>query len=247
MEYDEFMSVAVSGCIGQVIHLDNSGPQTWDSSRTTCVDVQLLDCEVFKRVTGLDPPKPPISAMEYRERGYLYHERSNNETSELNTMFSDVRPVNQIDKERLRTRISEDAIKQLEMVVGISKIEGNSQETRGFRHRRTLEGEVGRALQNPNLKKELRDMEGPRIERFPLTVPERRRTWGPEDESSEDESSEDGRMEDGMAEDGRVEKRNTGDKDEGRESTLYRWVRKVFGRIPRVVVVRRSGKVKRAN
>lgn len=237
MEYDEFMSVAVSGCIGQVIHLDHSGPQTWDSSRTTCLDIQLLDCEVFKRVTGLDPPEPPISAMEYRERGYPYHERSNVETSELNTMFADVRTVNRIDKERLRTRIPEDAIKQLEMAVAVSKIQSNSQESRGFRHRRMLEGEVEKALQNPNLKRELRGMEGPRIERFPLTLPERRRTWGPEDESSED----------GRTEDGRVENQNTRDKDEGRESTLYRWLREVFRRIPRVVVVKRSGKLKRAN
>ena len=54
-----------------------------------------------------------------------------------------------------------------------------------------LEGEVEKGLQNPNLKRELRGMEGPRNERFPLTLPERRRTWGPEDESSEDGRTED--------------------------------------------------------
>lgn len=63
------MALTAGGLIRQAIHHDDYDPESWDRSSTLMFNVQILNAKVFEKVTGLAPPKCPISAKTYFTHG----------------------------------------------------------------------------------------------------------------------------------------------------------------------------------
>lgn len=62
------MNVAAGGKIKQVIKPDDY-PRKWLVEKTTVFNVQILNTEVYRTITGCSPPKPVIDAATYSSYG----------------------------------------------------------------------------------------------------------------------------------------------------------------------------------
>lgn len=53
----------------QKIYPDPHGIDVWDQTNRRVVDVHLVNSRDFRRITGADPPSPPIDARTYTQYG----------------------------------------------------------------------------------------------------------------------------------------------------------------------------------
>lgn len=67
------MAIAPGGLIDQSIVEDPYTASGWDSKRTIMFNVQILSSDVFQTVTGLEPPKTPVTARTYAEHGLPFY------------------------------------------------------------------------------------------------------------------------------------------------------------------------------
>ncbi len=51
---------------------DNSTKESWDANRTVTFNVQILNSQAFRTVTGFHAPSTPISAQTYADVGQPY-------------------------------------------------------------------------------------------------------------------------------------------------------------------------------
>lgn len=91
------MSVAPGGLIKQCILEDRFPAESWDRQATVFFNVQILNSELFRSVTGLAPPKSPISAKTYADLGLPYYEIWE-ETSSVKGDFEGIKSVKAMDK-----------------------------------------------------------------------------------------------------------------------------------------------------
>lgn len=91
------MGVAPGGLIKQCILSDTAPASIWEATRTICFNVQILSSEVFAEVTGMDPPKTPITAKDYAEKGLPFY-KLYNETSTVKGNFDGIKSVTTLDK-----------------------------------------------------------------------------------------------------------------------------------------------------
>ena len=63
------MGIAAGGLIKQSIVEDPYPADKWDRDRTITFNVQILNSEMFRLVTGLNPPVSPIEAKAYAKYG----------------------------------------------------------------------------------------------------------------------------------------------------------------------------------
>lgn len=66
------MSLAVGGRIRQTIIRDTSKKEDWDSDSTVVFNVQIVNSELFKQVTGSSPPPTLVTASQYAANGQPY-------------------------------------------------------------------------------------------------------------------------------------------------------------------------------
>ena len=92
------MGVAPGGLIEQFILEDHFPADSWDRQATVFVNVQILNSERFRSVTGLAPPKSPISAKTYADLGLPYYKIWKEETSSVKGDFKRIKSVKAIDK-----------------------------------------------------------------------------------------------------------------------------------------------------
>ena len=59
------MGLAAGGKMKQKLYRDPHGLDTWDHSATTRVFVHIVNSELFREITGEEPPSTPITAKEY--------------------------------------------------------------------------------------------------------------------------------------------------------------------------------------
>lgn len=67
------MGIAAGGFIKQCILGDCYPADRWNREGTVYINVQILNSQVFRSVTGLAPPKSPISAKTYADLGLPFY------------------------------------------------------------------------------------------------------------------------------------------------------------------------------
>ena len=90
------MGIAAGGLIKQCILPDNNPASIWDTDRSIGFNVQILNSDLFHRVTGMNPPDTPISAATYAEQGFPFFQIWN-ETSNIKGDFKTVKSIKTID------------------------------------------------------------------------------------------------------------------------------------------------------
>ena len=85
--------------IKQCVLEDTHSASIWDTDRQISFNVQILNSELFRQVTGLAPPDIPISAETYSSHGLPFFDIYN-ETSEVEGDFKGIKPVVAMDKEK---------------------------------------------------------------------------------------------------------------------------------------------------
>ena len=63
------MSIAPGGLIEQFIKSDESKTSNWDPDNSIVFNVQILNTEAFRQVTGMMPRETHISAATYAHQG----------------------------------------------------------------------------------------------------------------------------------------------------------------------------------
>ena len=91
------LSVAPGGLIKQCILEDHFPADSWDSQATVFFNVQILNSKLFRSVTGLAPPKSPISAKTYADLGLPYY-KIWDETSSVKGDFEGIKSVKAMDR-----------------------------------------------------------------------------------------------------------------------------------------------------
>ena len=95
------MGIAPGGLIKQCILSDNYPPSIWEPERGIGFNVQVLNSELFRQVTDMDPPDTPITAATYAEQGLPFFEIYD-ETSTIKGDFAGVNSVKAIDKAKAK-------------------------------------------------------------------------------------------------------------------------------------------------
>lgn len=92
------MGVAAGGKITQVIKKDRTKEDKWHKDISIVFNVQILNSNMFKEVTGRAPPSTPVSARIYAQHGYPFF-KLYEESSDVKGDFSTVKSVAEIDNE----------------------------------------------------------------------------------------------------------------------------------------------------
>ena len=91
------IGIAAGGLVKQCILPDPYPASDWDVPRSISFNVQVLNSEHFRQVTGFDPPNTPVTAATYASKGLpffdIYNEKSN-----IKGDFKAVKSVMAIDK-----------------------------------------------------------------------------------------------------------------------------------------------------
>ena len=93
------MSIAPGGLIEQAIVKDPYEASKWDMPRALCFNVQILNSDRFRTITGLEAPSSPISAQTYADHGLPYFEIYD-EQSDVHGNFAGVKSVHALDVEK---------------------------------------------------------------------------------------------------------------------------------------------------
>ncbi|TVY90806.1 hypothetical protein LAWI1_G005376, partial [Lachnellula willkommii] len=95
------MGIAAGGLIKQSILADPHPKAAWDGAKTAIFNVQLLNAESFRKVTGTPAPPSPITAERYADAGLPFFSIPAEKPSGINGAFSDVKSVAFLDKEKM--------------------------------------------------------------------------------------------------------------------------------------------------
>jgi len=97
------LGVAAGGYIKQSILPDTNPASIWERDQTIYFNVQILNSAAFRNITGLEPPKTPISAATYASQGLPFY-KIYNEKSGIKGNFEDIKSVKAIDKIKAKGR-----------------------------------------------------------------------------------------------------------------------------------------------
>jgi hypothetical protein len=89
------MAIAAGGLIKQSIHRDAYAPDSWDPTSTIVFNVQILNAEIFQKVTGKAPPKRPADFKSYKKSEGKFFDIPE-ASSSLSGNFKGVKSVGQI-------------------------------------------------------------------------------------------------------------------------------------------------------
>ncbi len=96
------LSIAPGGLIKQCILEDKNPPSIWAREHTICFNVQILNSEAFRQVTGNEPPPTPVTAQTYASHGLPFF-KIYDEDSSINGDFRGIKSVKAIDKAKAKT------------------------------------------------------------------------------------------------------------------------------------------------
>ena len=105
------MGIAPGGLIKQCILEDHYPASMWKRDESICFNIQILNSELFRQVTDMEPPPTPISAKTYAEHGLPYFEIYN-ETSNIKGDFEGVKSIKTIDKAKANAAPEEIHVKR---------------------------------------------------------------------------------------------------------------------------------------
>lgn len=110
----QLMGLAAGGLIKQTILEDTYQPAVWQPERSIVFNVQILNSALFHQVTGISPPKSPITAATYAEYNYPYFSIFNEKPSGIRGRFDGVESVNHLDKRGAKTNEKRVAISEVD-------------------------------------------------------------------------------------------------------------------------------------
>ena len=95
----------------QKIYPDPHGIDTWDQSERTRVFVHIVNSELWREITGEEPPKTPVTAKSYAQAGLpwfgLYDEGA--ATIDPTETLKQVKSVKELDDEKFGVPLQDDA------------------------------------------------------------------------------------------------------------------------------------------
>jgi hypothetical protein len=111
------MGIAAGGLINQTI-VEDPGMHKWDPSKTVVFNLQILNTHHFKRITGMEPPRPVIDAATYAAYGLPFYSLYE-EPSSVAGDFEDIKSIGQLDG------IVEPSVKATSVVAIPGRVDGN--------------------------------------------------------------------------------------------------------------------------
>lgn len=106
------MGLGAGGRITQKIIADTFGAETWDKSNNGSIFIHLVNSEVYKEITGNQPPNPPVEAVLYQQKGipwFKYYD-DNHVALSPSRILSRVKSIFTIDQQRGKVTIPEPSI-----------------------------------------------------------------------------------------------------------------------------------------
>jgi hypothetical protein len=77
------MGVGAGGLMRQKIYPDPYGIDAWDQNNNGSIAVHLVNSLDFHRITGAEPPRPPIDARTYTEHGFPWFDLYDEDLSDV--------------------------------------------------------------------------------------------------------------------------------------------------------------------
>lgn len=68
------MGLAAGGQMKQSIYADPHGVETWDLARSSRVFVHIVNSELWREITGEEPPASPVTARDYAQHNLPWYE-----------------------------------------------------------------------------------------------------------------------------------------------------------------------------
>jgi len=104
------MGLAAGGRMKQKIYPDPHGIDTWDQDNTSRVFVHIVNSDLWRQITGEEPPRTPITAKDYASHGYpwfdIYDEAA--PTVAPTTTLADVKSITEVDADRSAVPLQDD-------------------------------------------------------------------------------------------------------------------------------------------
>jgi hypothetical protein len=104
------MGLAAGGRMKQKIYPDPHGLETWDASSSSRVFAQIVNSELWREITGEEPPPSPVTAREYATAGLpwfdLYDEAA--PTCEPGETLAGVKSVKELDGQKSTLPLQDD-------------------------------------------------------------------------------------------------------------------------------------------
>ena len=93
------MGIAAGGRMKQRIYPDPHGLPTWDQTMRGGLFIHLVNSDVFKQLTGDEPPPTPISAKTYTDYGLPWFDLYDENAGDLpaSKRLAQVKSVQEID------------------------------------------------------------------------------------------------------------------------------------------------------
>ncbi|KAL8942161.1 MAG: hypothetical protein Q9216_001808 [Gyalolechia sp. 2 TL-2023] len=138
------LGIAPGGLIKQCIQEDTLPASAWDINRAVSFNVQILNSQLFRQVTGLPPPKTPISAQTYAVHRLPFFDIYD-ETSNVQGKFEGIKSIAPVAKEEMINKGKKSDEKAVESSVDNSIILLNQNGTHcGFKPVSVLKEELAR-------------------------------------------------------------------------------------------------------
>jgi hypothetical protein len=101
-ECDMSMGLSAGGKMEQDIYPDEYGIDVWDPKTKTELYVHIANSELYKEITGHEPPSSPISAETYTQYGYPWFKLYNEGKGDIpnSKQLSTIKSVKYVDQEK---------------------------------------------------------------------------------------------------------------------------------------------------
>ena len=104
------MGIAAGGRMKQKIYPDPHGIGTWDQTERTRVFVHIVNSELWREITGEEPPKSPVTARSYAQAGLpwydLYDEGA--PTVDPTSTLAEVKGIKEMDADKFGAELQDD-------------------------------------------------------------------------------------------------------------------------------------------
>jgi hypothetical protein len=104
------MGLGAGGKMKQKIYPDPHGIETWDEDNTSRVYVHLVNSDLWREITGKEPPRTPVTAKAYASHGLpwfdLYDEQA--PTLDPSAALGQVKSIKQLDADRSTLPLQDD-------------------------------------------------------------------------------------------------------------------------------------------
>ncbi|KAL9649277.1 hypothetical protein ABK040_004297 [Willaertia magna] len=96
------LGIAAGGRIKQDIVKDAYGEEFWDVDSKARIFIHIVNSEMYRQITGENPPNTPVSAQTYSSYNYPWFDwyNENLETITKSEILENVKSVSEIDKEK---------------------------------------------------------------------------------------------------------------------------------------------------